>query len=283
MKYLSLLFALLVFNPLFSNNKPAYLIYDKKGHVIKYSKLVKKLSKAEIILFGELHNNPVCHWLQLEITTDLFNADSALILGAEMFERDQQLLLNEVTTGTISLNSFNEQVRQWPNYPTDYQPLVDFAIQHQLRFLATNVPRRYAALVHHRGIAALDSISPEAKLLMAPLPFKFNADLPSYHAMLNMGHNPSPNLPLAQALKDATMAHTLVQNLSPHYKIIHYHGTYHSNHHEGIAWYIRYYQPQLNYVTIATVEQNTMDQLDEEYLDLADFIIVIPANMTKTY
>ena len=47
-----------------------------------------------MVLFGELHNNPISHWLQLELTEDLHAARGAdLVLGAEMFEADNQLLL----------------------------------------------------------------------------------------------------------------------------------------------------------------------------------------------
>ena len=69
------------------SDKPAYKLFDVKGKKTSYSDLLKDAKNADIILFGELHNNPVCHWLQYELTKDLYEViKSDLILGAEMFE-----------------------------------------------------------------------------------------------------------------------------------------------------------------------------------------------------
>lgn len=57
--------------------------------------MVKAMSQSNIILFGEHHNNPIVHWLQLETKTDL----SKLTIGAEMFEADNQTQLNEYLKG----------------------------------------------------------------------------------------------------------------------------------------------------------------------------------------
>ncbi|MEZ4981018.1 MAG: ChaN family lipoprotein [Saprospiraceae bacterium] len=49
----------------------------------------------------------------------------------------------------ISLNSeLDSTARLWSNYKTDYAPLVDFAKENDLQFVATNIPRRYASLVY---------------------------------------------------------------------------------------------------------------------------------------
>jgi hypothetical protein len=36
-------------------------------------------------------------------------------------------------------------------------------------------------------------------------------------------------------------------------------------------------------VSIATVDQENLEELSEENMQMADYIIVIPADMTKTY
>lgn len=69
-----------------SQDKPAYLIYQN-GKVVQWSDLVQSAAQYDIVLFGEFHNNPVCHWLQYELTKDLFALkEGKIILGAEMFE-----------------------------------------------------------------------------------------------------------------------------------------------------------------------------------------------------
>jgi len=41
------------------------------------------------------------------------------LLGAEMFESDNQLILNEFMKGKISKSSFESEMRLWKNYSTD--------------------------------------------------------------------------------------------------------------------------------------------------------------------
>ncbi|RMF52920.1 MAG: iron-regulated protein, partial [Bacteroidetes bacterium] len=47
-----------------AQDKPAYLFYTPKGKVISYGAVLKTLQKADVVLFGEVHNNPIDHWLQ---------------------------------------------------------------------------------------------------------------------------------------------------------------------------------------------------------------------------
>src|SRR3954469_22605678 len=80
--------------------KEAYTLFDKSGNRSTYSQLLKEAEKADVVLFGELHDNPICHWLQLELTTDLYGSKKEkLVLGAEMFEADDQIVLNEYLNG----------------------------------------------------------------------------------------------------------------------------------------------------------------------------------------
>lgn len=269
-------------------DKKAYQLYDIKGKKTSYAKLLKTALESDVILFGELHNNPVCHWLQYELTADIYKEKKdQLVLGAEMFERDGQLILDEYIQGQISTRSFESQARLWPNYETDYKPLVEFARENGLSFIATNIPRRYASIVFKQGFEGLDSLDKHAKMFYPPLPVPYDPELPGYQAMLEMGGgmggHASDNFPKAQAIKDATMGYFIVENLPDGKLFVHYHGTYHSNNFEGIMWYLNEYKPGLKVMTIASVEQDDVDGLEEENESLADYVIVIPSSMTKTH
>jgi uncharacterized iron-regulated protein len=269
-------------------DKSAYQIFDQKGKKVSYAKMFKQALDADIILFGELHNNPICHWLQLELSKDIFTEKgSQVVFGAEMFERDGQLILDEYTQGVISTNSFEAQARLWPNYETDYKPLVEFAKENSIPFIATNVPRRYASVVFKQGFEGLDSLDKHAKMFFAPLPIPYDPELPGYQAMLEMGGgmggHGSNNFPKAQAIKDATMAYFILENLEEGQSFIHYHGTYHSNNFEGIMWYLNEYKPGLKIMTIGSVEQASLNDLEEENEGIADFVLAIPETMTKTH
>lgn len=269
--------------------KPAYDLFDNKGKSVKFKNLVKDAEKADIILFGELHNNPISHWLQLELTKELHAIyGENLVLAAEMFEADNQLLVDEYISGKIRQRNFEEEAKLWNNYKTDYKPLIEFAKENNLKFVASNIPRRYASVVHQQGFEGLETLEEDAKRFIAPLPVAYDPELPGYKSMIEMmsgmgGGHANDNLPKAQAIKDATMAHFILKNLEPGKVVIHYHGTYHSNNYEGIYWYLKNANPDLNILTIATVEQEEIDSLTSENSGLADYTICVPASMTKTY
>ena len=264
-------------------NKDAYVIYNAKGKKVSYKKMLKNLKDKEVVLFGESHNNAIAHWLQFEVTSDLFRTNK-LILGAEMFEADNQTALNDYLSGKIDNKGLDTLARLWKNYKTDYAPLVDFAKTNNLSFVATNIPRRYANLVYRKGFKALDTLTTKEKEWMAPLPMAFNSELPTYKNILKMmGDHGTPELVESQATKDATMAHFIFNNMKPNHTFIHYNGSYHSDHYEGILWYLKRTNNTINHATITTVSQDNIYKLEEEHKGKADFIICVDSNMTNTY
>ncbi len=96
------------------------------------------------------------------------------------------------------------------------------------------------------------------------------------------GHG-GDNLPKAQAIKDATMAHFSLKYFQPGKLLIHFNGAYHSENYEGILWYLRRQAPQLKYATITTVSQKDLKKLVAENKGKADFIICVDEDMTTTY
>ncbi len=278
-----LLSACLLISNLLSAQKIAYVIYNTEGKKVTYEKMVKNLSSKDIILFGEQHNNPIAHWLQYEVTVDL-SQSRQLMLGAEMFEADNQQPLNDYLADRITKKGLDTLARLWRNYKTDYAPLVDFAKEKKLPFIATNIPRRYASLVHKKGFQALDSLSVEEKTWIAPLPFPYDSELPTYkNILLMMGDHGTPQLVMAQASKDATMAYFILKNYQPGSLFIHYNGAYHSDNYEGILWYLKNSRSDLKYATISTVLQENVNKLEKENHKKADFIICVDNNMTTTY
>ena len=277
--------SLLLFATILSaaQDKKAYQIFDKNGKKTSYEKLLKAGEKADVVLFGEYHDNSVVHWLQLEFTKDLAQKKD-LVLGAEMLEADNQTQVNQYLKGEINQKQLDSSARLWKNYKTDYKPLVDFAKEKKINFIATNVPRRYASLVFKKDLVALDSLSAQEKSWIAPLPIEFDINLPGYKSMMGMqGGHAGEKMPKAQAIKDATMAYFINKNRKENSVFIHYNGTYHSDNFEGINWYLRKLDAGIKIVTIATVEQKDITKLEAEHYNKADFILVIDEDVTKTY
>ena len=287
MKNILFAIAALLMLTAFKSDKPAYRFFNNKGKKVSYEKVLKAALKADVVFFGESHNNPIAHWMELELTKDFYKAKGAdLILGAEMFERDNQLILNEFLNNKISGKSFKEEARLWPNYSTDYKPLVEFAKNKNLPFIATNIPRRYASVVYKHGFEGLDSLYAESKTYIAPLPIRYDSALKCYNDMLHMpgmGGHINENFPKAQAIKDATMAFSIAGYAEKGKLFFHYNGSYHSDNYQSIIWHLNQYKPGLNIVTITTVEQADIDTISDEVRAKADFILVVPDDMTTTY
>lgn len=289
-----ILFAAMVALSFKGEDKPAYQLFTADGKKTTYAKLLAEAQQADIVLFGELHDNPIAHWLELEITKDLYKTWGAnTVMGAEMFEADNQEELNLYLAGKIADTSLSKAVRLWPNYETDYRPLVDFAKENKLPFIATNTPRKYASKVYSGGFEALETLPDSVKRWFAPLPIPYDSNERAYKEIFaNSGGHNGQNLPKSQALKDATMGYFISQNWAPGKHFIHFHGSYHSDNRSAITWYLSKYivsiavkptdiRPRI--LVISTVLQSQLGTLNAEEKGKGDFILCIPESMTRTY
>ncbi len=267
----------------------AYRLYDAQGKAVSYEKMIQTVSAADVVFFGEIHNCVISHWMEARVLDALAEKNKHIKVGMEMLEADNQLIINEYTSGIISSDRFEDECRLWPNYSTDYEPLVYFAKSHKLPLIATNVPRRYAAVVKEKGLSFLDSLSNEAKQYLPKLPIHYveNENAQAGFALMGMmgkGKNSKPEfMAQAQAIKDATMGWFIAQNLGKGEQMIHFNGTYHSDAQNGIIPYLREYRPTTKVSTIRAVRQEDISHLDEEYQGLADFYICIPEDMSMSY
>lgn len=273
-----------------AQGKPAYQLFKNNGKKANYDKMIKDLAESDMVFFGEYHTNPISHWMQLEMSKSFYDIKGEkLFFGAEMFENGNQLVINEYLQGLYPDKKMTPEITQlWGNYETDYKPLVEFAKEKGLRFIATNIPRRYAAMINSKGIDALKELSPEALEMIGPdLEKYFDPTVKAYAEMADMmgGHVPANmlNIQLAQASKDATMAHFSLQNFDPGDFLFHFEGSYHSNHGQGIIWWINKIQPGLNIKSVTTVTQSEWDEMPKEDKEtIAEYIIVVADHMTQT-
>lgn len=277
-----------------AQDKKVYQIYNKNERKTDFGKMIKELSKYDVVLFGEHHNNAVNHWLQLQTTKALYEVKgNQLILGAEMFERHHQNQLTNYLKGTISDIEFQKNTKLWSNYKTDYKPLVDFAKEKNLDFIATNVTRQYASYVSKNGLESLDTISTNEKLLLAKLPITIDYEAPGYPEMIKMMGDhagiKAKQFVAAQALKDATMAESILNNWNENALFLHYNGDYHSKNYGGIYWYLKFFRPNLKIAVIEILETADLNEKlsviksKNENITTTEFIIVFPKDSPKSY
>ena len=273
-------------------DRPAYRLFTAAGQPADFDQMLQELAQADVVLFGEQHNDALAHWLELQVAKDLLKLKKPgqLVIGMEMFERDVQPLVARYAAGTLADTAFERQARPWPNYGTDYRPLLQFARENHVLLIGTNTPRPFARTVAQRSLTALDQLPAADRALLAPLPLKVDYDLPGYKNMAamfggnSMAHGGgAQNIIQAQALKDATMAYFIATSRQPGQTLLHLNGSYHSDHHDGIVAYLRQYAPKLRVKTISVVTQAQLQTLEKEYAEVADYVVVVPEDGGKTY
>lgn len=248
---------------------------------------VDALAGADVVFVGEIHDHDAAHALELALLQGLHARRPAMVLGFEMFERDVQAILDGYLADAVDEASFLERSRPWKNYATDYRALVEFAREHGLPALATNVPRSLAALVASGGLEVLASQPPHLRRLFAR---HVDAPLDAYYELFcsrvaEHAHGPGGGLLRyyqAQCLKDDTMAETLADHLEsvgrPAPLVLHFNGAFHSDHGLGAAARTRSRLPGARVAVVSLVPAKDLAAADPaEHVGLADFVVFYPA------
>jgi len=94
-KILFFIFILTIFKLTFAQNA-AFMIYNSKGETVAFKEMLTEVSKSDFVFFGEYHNNAISHWMELKLVEALYaKKGQNLVIAAEMFESDDQLVLDE--------------------------------------------------------------------------------------------------------------------------------------------------------------------------------------------
>ena len=267
-----------------------YKIYDTRTQqIITIDKIVTDLASADVLFFGEEHNDSAGHYLESKIFRALHaQYANQLALSLEMFETDNQLVLNEYLQGKIDESRFSSNVRLWSNY-RDYRPMIEYAKQNQLSVIAANPPRRYVNMVSRRGMKSLDSLSKEAKKFLPPLPYDTLGN-PYREKFLNLmkgaPESASKNIYYSQSLWDAGMAYSMYTFLKKNkgMKIFHCVGKFHSDEKLGTAAQLQSYNKKLKILNISCFSDKSFANPDwQQFSNLGDYIILTNPDLKKTY
>lgn len=263
----------------------ARIVATRNGKTIRIAQMAKELKKYDVVFFGEYHDDATLHAMQAQLLPLMHKAGKRLIVSFEMFERDVQPELDAYLAGSITENQFLERSRPWSNYSTDYRPLLEFAKAKGLKAIAANIPRRLAGHVARNGIASINDLSNDDKVLMA-LDISAPEGLYKQKFMATMranGMHASPNdkdmlerVFYAQCMKDDTMAESLAQYLEryPRYRIIHFNGDFHSREYLGTVERLKTRVPKAKIAVISP--QYASQPLLEKSTAVADYLIMIP-------
>ena len=272
----------------------SYRIYDASGNPASLSRIVETAGKSDVIFLGENHDDAVAHFLQAELFRKIresFGDKRTVALSLEMFERDVQIVLDEYLNNLITEKKFLDDSRPWNNYKSDYRPLVEYAKQNKLLVIAANAPRRYVNMVSRGGRETLDGLSPEAKKLIAPLPYAQASEQYSKKFTALMGgmggdnHGVSKILD-SQSLWDATMAFSISEYLKKQKNalVVHLNGGFHTENRLGTAEQFLRLNPKAKIVVVSMRSEDDFTKFDKsKHENLGDFVILTDSKIPRSF
>lgn len=266
--------------------------FDGKGKPTTLADIVSAAGNADVIFFGEQHDDAVGHAIQAEAFKRLVEQYSSrkVLLSLEMFERDVQTVLDEYLASLITEQHFLSSSRPWGNYKTDYRPLVEFAKEKKLPVIAANSPRRYVNMVSRGGRTKVDSLSKEAKSWLPPLPYaeasaaysaKFKALMgPSAEARMGID-----NILSSQSLWDASMAYWISKGLKAHKNAlaVHLNGSFHTESRLGTVEHLLKYRPKARVIVVTMRYEADFRNFDQaKHTGLGDFVILTDSAVPRS-
>jgi uncharacterized iron-regulated protein len=273
-----------------------YKIYsttDKKE--IGIERIVQSLEQADVLFFGEEHDDSVAHVLELKILEALHaKYGKQVALSMEMFDRDVQPVMNEYLMGIIKEKHFQKDARVWNNYK-DYKPLVEFAKAKGLDVVCANAASRYSNLAGREGMEGLMKLPKASRSFFAPLPYALASGpyRDKLNGLMQHGDTAPANAPAlktgfdlisAQSLWDATMAYSIHEYLKSHkgQKVYQINGRFHSDEFFAIVTQLKNYNPKLRSVVISSGSDENWPNIKwDDYIGNGDFIIVTNPALKK--
>ena len=268
-----------------------FKIFDVKAkQLTTVEKIAAACSDANVIFFGEEHNDSAGHFLEATI----FNAlqkeyGNKLALSMEMFETDCQLVVNEYLAGFISEERFIKEARAWTNYK-DYKPAVEIAKKNNLAVIAANPPRRYVNMVGRKGMRSLDSLPKASKKFLPHLPYDTATGRyrDKFMEFMKGGSPGTSNARIfySQSLWDAGMANSIYQywRKNKDQKIFHMVGRFHCDEKLGTAEQLQKRKAGLKIFNISCFSDSSFANPDwSAFSHLGDYIIITDPGLKKSY
>ena len=292
MKVIFLAAVLLVFQYSFAQTgiESHFKIYDTRSkQLTTVDEIAKACNDANVIFFGEEHNDSAGHYLEAAIFKALYNEyGNKMTSSMEMFETDCQLVLNEYLADFISESVFIKEARAWSNYK-DYKPVVEFAKQNKLAVIAANTPRRYVNMVSRKGMQSLDGLPKTSKKFLPPLPYDTATGLYREKFAAVMNGSPggdNPRVYYSQNLWDAGMSYSIYNywRKNKNKKIFHMVGRFHCDEKLGTLAQLQKRSPKLKIINISSFSDSSFANPDwSSFSKFGDYIIITDPALKKTF
>ncbi|ROV59524.1 hypothetical protein EGH82_13280 [Vibrio ponticus] len=243
-----------------------YQLYSPGAQSISLEQFTTKVKSADVILVGEWHTHSAIHRFQTNLLKQLVQGETKIALSMEQFTRDKQSIIDQYLAGEIGEQPLIKQGNAWPNYESDYRPLIEFAKTNQVDVIAANAPRAIVRCIGRVGKTYVEKLPSEQKKWVAA---EINTDQSPYKAkfMQSMHHGETEQSEkhfAAQMAWDETMAESIVNYLAenPTHQVMHIAGKFHIEGGLGTKASILRRNPNLNVIVVTPVSELTPDSDD---------------------
>lgn len=264
-----------------------YQLNSPQGQALSLQNLPSELLTADVILVGEWHTHPGVHRFQTDLLHTL-SSQRSVALSMEQFTRDKQPVINQYLAGEIGEQPLISEGNAWPNYESDYRPLVELAKRQGLDVIAANAPKAIVRCIGRQGIGYLDKLDETERHYLAA---EINtADSLYKNKFMASMHHGQPEQTerqyAAQITWDETMAESIVnyRKAHPQTQIVHIAGKFHTEGGLGTANSILRRAPELKVVVITPVASLSENGSDYQLEVLEPPVrYVQQSNRMKTY
>lgn len=244
------------------------VVESASNRAISFDELASAAGKADVVFFGEQHDDPETHFAEFALLEAIGRVRSRVVVSLEMFERDVQPLLDDYLAGRTPEAEFLAKSRPWERYATDYRALVVLARARGWPVIAANVPRPIASAVSRKGLAALDSLPPGSRAWAArdnscPHDAYFDrfAETMKGHGGPGTSADSAAARVItqrfyeAQCVKDETMGESIARAAaaSPGAIVVHFDGAFHSDFGLGTAARARRRLPNAKVLVVTAI------------------------------
>lgn len=286
------LLSFLILLPLFTNAQDMskhYKIYDvKKQKIISVDDIISDMSTANVLFFGEEHNDSTGHFLEATIFKKLANTyKNKAALTLEMFHTDVQPIINEYLQGAISEKNFIKEARAWNNYK-DYKPMIEYAKAEKLDVIGGNAAARYSNTVTKNGLGILNQLPKTSKQFLPPLPIDTATGRYYEKFIETLGGHSMGGMKVYQTQNfwDAAMAWSIAKYAKTNKgkKVFQVNGRFHSDEKLGTFAQLKNFAPKLKILNISSFSGNDFENPNwEKYKHLGDYIIITDPTLKKTF
>ena len=299
------------------------------GTPAAWSQLMAAVADADVIIVGEEHGNAVGHRVELAIVEDVLDRWPGSALSMEMLDRSEQAVVDDYLADFIDLETFQERTaatrwlkisRQyvdreinrstfkkritklgWPQWQTNYQPIIDEAKSAGAPIVAANTPWLvYMSVARREGFERLDDVTLAQRAL-----FEVPAEIHQgkyrerfWQVMTGRAEGEPPPEDTAddnddnedsahsglddetvaasfrgQLVMDATMAASIATaSRAGAPKVVHLVGHFHCDFDGGLVQELRRRLPDAKILVITALAQDDPTLRDED-VDRADFVV----------